>query len=588
MVLILGWLVAGVAAPLGWLGLTLLAGGAWLWIRPPRSSGGRGAELAVLALGIWMAAAFLPVPGSWRGHWWEEAFRLGLDQPLVHQAGRRPERDLTSLGFDWEIPPPATLQPWATIEVLLYLPLAAAVLYGLGTLGVSAAGRRRWREVLELGALAAAPAAWAWAAVRPDPGLVEAGGWPNPVGWGLAAVAMVWLGPGRDGGGRRGVALRVLAAAWLVGWAVALAGWVPAGAVAGCVLARWGWARWRPAAAGWSGHGWPVLAGGLLGAILIAGMMDRSTPGRLAVLRDAAAMLADQPLIGVGPGNVDVLVAQYRVESLETGPVPHLRSDWMQLAAARGFPGLAAGLAVLGFALTRLRRLDQAEDPGQRAACAAGLAVILAGSVVDIPLHTPGVALLGCLLYIMARPLRRPQWALVLHPVVWRGVGGVTLALGLVALLTATLRLPMHSEVVLPRRPISWSAEVNPAWTLDRWHEHMAAVGSRPLSAREFFERARTRAEYGKFLRLLPVDLARARFLAPDRPELPLWEGVIWWQRQPSQAWAAWGRALVHPLADQAEVVAVIRATVPDTEENRERLAGLIERFGRQPREGGR
>lgn len=534
-----------------------------------------------------MLLSFLPVPGSWRGGWWEQAYRLGLDRPLVNQAGRAPpEEDITGLGLDWELPPPATLQPWVTGEVLVLWLIAGGVLYGLGTMALAENDRRRWRDLLRVAGVVAGPGAWAWAQFWPDLAGVAAGGWPGSTGWALAALAVVMWEPGRSDtagpssaqGTRKGDWKWLGPAVWALFWAGLLSGGVPVAAVLGVWLAG-GWHRWRR---GGSGPLAAVVAGGWGGLVVSLGavlLLNEATPTRLAVHRDVAVMVADQPLIGVGPGNFEALFPQYRRASAGPHPVPHARSDWTQLAAERGLPGLVAVGFVLALALRRGRRLEQAEDAALRAGPAAGFLMLLVGSLWDVPWHVPGVALTGLLLFILARPLRRPQWGFFLHPLVWRGLGGVTMALGLTYSVSALVGLPLHSAVVMPVRPVSLTAGDNPPWPLERWSEHMAAVGQQPLSSREYFERARTRAAFGKFPRLLPVDFARARFLSPDRPELPLWEGVAWWPRSRDEAWAAWSRALAHPQADRAAVWEVIRATVPAAERSGPRWAYLTERY---------
>lgn len=92
-----------------------------------------------------------------------------------------------------------------------------------------------------------------------------------------------------------------------------------------------------------------------------------SNRDRLAMVRSGAAMVADRPLVGVGPEMVDVLYPRYRVESAVRDEVPHLHDSFLQVAAERGLPALGAFLALLGIALAgawrRLRREGGCDGP---------------------------------------------------------------------------------------------------------------------------------------------------------------------------------------------------------------------------------
>ena len=89
-------------------------------------------------------------------------------------------------------------------------------------------------------------------------------------------------------------------------------------------------------------------------------------------------MVADAPLLGVGPGMVQRLYPQYRVADAPRLRIPHLHSNPVQIAAERGLAGLVTYLALLGlFTVHCLRLLRDRQHPG--IASVAGCLLAAAG-----------------------------------------------------------------------------------------------------------------------------------------------------------------------------------------------------------------
>ena len=103
---------------------------------------------------------------------------------------------------------------------------------------------------------------------------------------------------------------------------------------------------------------------------------DPTNRDRIAMLKSGARMVADHPLVGVGPNMVKEVYAAYRdpgaVEALNL----HLHNVPMQIAAERGLPALAVWLWFIGMAAVDLvRRLGSNRT---RSLAAAGLAALVA------------------------------------------------------------------------------------------------------------------------------------------------------------------------------------------------------------------
>ncbi|MEM7483403.1 MAG: O-antigen ligase family protein [Acidobacteriota bacterium] len=83
----------------------------------------------------------------------------------------------------------------------------------------------------------------------------------------------------------------------------------------------------------------------------ITDLQDPSNYDRLCMAEAGLRMVAERPLFGIGPDQVKVRYAIYRTPTAPRYWVPHLHNSFLQLAAERGLPALAAYLALMLFAL---------------------------------------------------------------------------------------------------------------------------------------------------------------------------------------------------------------------------------------------
>jgi O-antigen ligase len=117
---------------------------------------------------------------------------------------------------------------------------------------------------------------------------------------------------------------------------------------------------------------------------------DPSNYDRLCMVRAAARMTAERPLLGLGPEMVRERYAIYREPTAPRYGVPHLHNNLLQLAAERGLPALAAYLAMTVLALAAAARGFRAAGgfraarAGPDAAGAAGLAGLHLGTILAL------------------------------------------------------------------------------------------------------------------------------------------------------------------------------------------------------------
>jgi O-antigen ligase len=122
----------------------------------------------------------------------------------------------------------------------------------------------------------------------------------------------------------------------------------------------------------------------------VANYQEGSGRGRLIQYRRSLGMLADRPLLGVGPGNWPVEYPAYaaagdpsldqRAAGATSNPWPS--SDWIAFVSERGLPAaILLALALFGIAASAVRRLLRARDADEALVATALLATVLAAVV---------------------------------------------------------------------------------------------------------------------------------------------------------------------------------------------------------------
>lgn len=90
--------------------------------------------------------------------------------------------------------------------------------------------------------------------------------------------------------------------------------------------------------------------------VSIFDLKDPTNRDRIAMFRAGERMVADRPLVGVGPNMVQALYARYRDAEAVEQVNPHLHNVPMQIAAERGLPALVLWVTFVAVALFDLGR----------------------------------------------------------------------------------------------------------------------------------------------------------------------------------------------------------------------------------------
>ena len=135
---------------------------------------------------------------------------------------------------------------------------------------------------------------------------------------------------------------------------------------------------------------------------------DPTVRDRVAMWRAGLGMIAEHPLLGVGPGEVRAWYQHYRRPEAIRQSTGHLHNSAIQIAAERGLPALAVWVWLwIVFFREGWRILTRAgrESPGRRALVCAGLAGVLGFLVAGLFEHNFGDGEVVMLVYaLMALP----------------------------------------------------------------------------------------------------------------------------------------------------------------------------------------
>lgn len=140
----------------------------------------------------------------------------------------------------------------------------------------------------------------------------------------------------------------------------------------------------------------------------IVNLEDPTARDRVAMWRAGLGMIADHPLLGVGPGEVRAWYQHYRRPEAVRPSTGHLHNSPIQLAAERGLPAVGAWVWLwVVFFREGWRILGQAgrESPNRRALVCASLAGVAGFLVAGLFEHNFGDGEVVMLVYaLMAQP----------------------------------------------------------------------------------------------------------------------------------------------------------------------------------------
>jgi O-antigen ligase len=161
-----------------------------------------------------------------------------------------------------------------------------------------------------------------------------------------------------------------------------------------------------------------AVAAVVVGAFSAGGVMERARSilnpqdatirDRIAMWQSGLAMISEDPILGVGPGQVRVWYPHYRRPEAVRLSTGHLHNSPIQIAAERGLPALGVWIwlwvVFFGAAWRALRRVSR-DQPRERALVSASLWGVAGFLVAGLFEHNFGDGEVVMLVYaLMAIP----------------------------------------------------------------------------------------------------------------------------------------------------------------------------------------
>lgn len=518
--------------------------GIFLLARPPRRSLGTGINLALLALLLCSATAFLPANWFYHPNW--------------------RATDFTDFGI--VLPSTVSPQPWLTVTWMVSFIAALSWFYVMCSEQLGLHEVRTTVRVFTGGIVVlAALCILFWLAKSAPPfwhNERNFGPFPNRNQTGnlFGLAALMALACGQDDFRKR----RKRWIFWGLGFAILTAAVIINFSRAGILLLVAGCALWLGAfsicqSRSRSLSSIAVVVSFLLllfTALLLFGgqTLERfnlrnlgnagmSGDFRWRIFSDVFELIKDSPFVGIGLGNFENVFAIFRAASYSDRRAIHPESDWLWLWSEGGLLAVAIILIGLIFVVRRVFPLREGTNQRYRLATLIACALFVLHGLVDVSGHRVGTAfsailLLGVSIYRPHSFKRSP-----LLPILFRLIGIVLLVVG-------------SAWVVQTRGQKLWPGSLGVtnakyAATVDnreRNYPETIAITTKalewaPLDWELYFSRGVAEAESKQTDNAL-ADFRRARFLEQISFELPLTEGNVWLPTQPVLAATAWQEAL--------------------------------------------
>ncbi len=209
----------------------------------------------------------------------------------------------------------------------------------------------------------------------------------------------------------------------------------------------------------------------------------KSLDGRVAIHRDAAAMIAEAPLTGWGAGQFQFVFPQYRHHTSDRNHAVclHPESDWWWMAAETGIPATASLAALLAaMVIPAIRAVRRGRARGLRASFLVAALVLPIHGLIDVPGHHFSLLWFSAGLLALASgtsddvPLRKARVA------GWRLPGGAVAIFG---------ALLVHGEWIGMPLPAADRSSLHVREALELYHADLSASATQNPADAEAMDR---------------------------------------------------------------------------------------------------
>jgi hypothetical protein len=285
---------------------------------------------------------------------------------------------------------------------------------------------------------------------------------------------------------------------------------------------------------------------GLARAPMPEGVAPVAAPSdaRLHIFRDTLSMVRDYPLTGSGLGSFRWVFPFYRKSYLSDSPISHPESDWLMFAAEAGMPALLLLAGVVGWLVQRIRKLREHPYWPMRWSVLCAVLTALLHGFIDVPIHRTALgwwilALAGLGFQALPKePRRPPRWQHALF--IGAGIGSIALGVPLIASdFWGTRASPPQAAGREEVDVIALRFEGKMAEALATAR---GAIGRSPMADRLWFQLGVTLMQMGS--PEADAALRMQRLLNPITPAVPLEQGTLWMETDPTRTAALWLEAM--------------------------------------------
>ena len=230
----------------------------------------------------------------------------------------------------------------------------------------------------------------------------------------------------------------------------------------------------------------------------------------------------------------------------------HPESDLLWIMSELGIFGGLAAIFLLGLLFKNTLPWRTEQGLSLRTVVSIALATYVLHSVIDVPMHFLGTALLGLFLYPLSIKTELPPLPLWMQGV-WRMVGLSLMGVGMIWGVGVIMGFPLHTGLVKQKQnarieELAQAPEIPSDW--EKVFDE--ALKIRPMDWWLYTQRGSMHLNFERNFQEASADFDRALFVEPISASVAFSIGVMWLNWDLEKAYEAWDKALGRASADPA------------------------------------
>lgn len=271
---------------------------------------------------------------------------------------------------------------------------------------------------------------------------------------------------------------------------------------------------------------------------------------RFSLYADTLGLILDHWLTGTGLANFYTVIPFYREIGNVSQQTLHPESDLLWIMSELGIFGGIAVILLLAIAFKNTLPWSSDRELSLRTVVAIALTAYIAHSVIDVPMHFLGTALLGLFLYPLSTKIDftpLPLWTFR----AWRAMGIFLIGVGVIWGGGVLMDLPLHSLLAKKKQNAIIEELAQAPQIAEDWEKVFdEALQNRPMDWWLYTQRAGIHLNFERNFDAASVDFDRALFVEPISAAVAFSIGVMWLNWNLEKTYEAWDKALDRASAD--------------------------------------